>query len=570
MPTYIDLFAGCGGFSVGLRSAGWTSLAEVEIDAWACDSLRANFPQSRVIESDIRGISDDEILQLGPVDLIVGGPPCQGFSVAGSTQFGISDPRNELFRWFLHWIELLRPRAAVIENVPNILSRQAGGAKIVSSIEATLSPLGYTVSAQILNSASYGVPQARRRAFIVMLRNENPFEFPVPTRAMTSAEYDLFTHLKPFTTVGEALSDLPPIAAGEGVDTPVPYASGAANDYQRWCRGDQNKVSNHIAMKHTARLVERFKMIAPGKSLKDVPLSHGQIANGTGEIVTKPFKYNNYRLDPDKPSLAIPASFQSLFLHPFLDRNLTAREAARLMGFPDNFVFKGKRTTMSWEKNLSQYNQIGNAVCPPVATEIGSSLLQQIDFSAPLVKSTHHFDASPNRKKLDRQYSVPQFYRHLPDDLIYQLNNESSCLGQMEESFRFKGSEIPSSSLLLALILAEAKACPVCSPVYAPNARHDGVMCFLISKDDNASLVENEQDHGLDYHLRVVAGIKNQVGHFVGERLSELGFVELTSLQNPRTGRRVRGMRVLKKSVITEATSRRVLDAIQDCTEQYP
>ena len=131
---------------------------------------------------------------------------------------------------------------------------------------------------------------------------------------------------------------------------------------------------NHDAMKHLDRLIERFKIIKQGQSLKDVPISHGQIAYGSGEKVEKPFKYNNYRIRGDRPSLAIPASYQSLFIHPYLNRNLTAREGARLMSFPDWYEFSGPRTSMSWEEGLSQYNQIGNAVCPLVAKALGKSI----------------------------------------------------------------------------------------------------------------------------------------------------------------------------------------------------
>lgn len=568
MPTFVDLFAGCGGFSVGLRAAGWTSIAEVEIDNWACETLRANFPESRVLEADIRTIADEDILALGSVDLIVGGPPCQGFSVAGSTQFGVDDPRNELFRWFLHWVQLLQPRVAMIENVPAILGRSTIDGTVVNAVRETLAPFGYRVDAKVLNSADYGVPQSRRRAFIVMTRGKGDFKFPSATNGNASVQTDLFDHLRPYTTVGQALSDLPEIDAGEGSDEPVPYPVPAQNDYQRVCRGQQRAVANHVAMKHTARLVERFRMIAPGQSLKDVPQSHGQIANRTGEKVDKPFKYNNYRLASEKPSLAIPASFQSLFLHPTRHRNLTAREAARLMGFSDDFIFRGKRTTMSWEKNLSQYNQIGNAVCPPVARALGQEVLKYLMNFQEDESFAQRDQIIIDKNRLVSVSIIPQFRSKLPKEIVSDLRSACADIGEFEQTFRHKGLEIPTVALALAVIVAEAECCSICSPDLAPWAHHDGKMCFLISKDGNDSLLENEQDHGLDYHLRSVLNVNKEIGHLVGERLSESGIVELITLPNPRTGRSVRGMQVLKHNWISQDLADRVLHALHICTGQ--
>ena len=152
-------------------------------------------------------------------------------------------------------------------------------------------------------------------------------------------------------------------------------------------RKESRRVSNHIPMKHTKRLIERFKTIKIGQSLKDVSDKHGQRARGSNEIdIKKRFKMNNQRLNPDKYSLAITASFQSNFIHPFRHRNLTAREGARLMSFPDKFIFSGPRTLMSKsllikegresEIGLSQYNQIGNAVAPELSKRIASALIE--------------------------------------------------------------------------------------------------------------------------------------------------------------------------------------------------
>jgi DNA (cytosine-5)-methyltransferase 1 len=549
MVTFLDLFAGCGGFSSGLKAAGCEALAEVELDTWAADTLRANFPTSEVIEADIRTIPDARIMKYAGVDLIVGGPPCQGFSVAGSTQFGMADPRNELFYWFLHWIELLQPKIAIIENVPTILSKVQRGSTVLDAVRGRLSTFGYEVTAQILNAADFGAPQARRRAFIVATAPGVRFCFPQPTHASVRTE-DLFGSAQPHTSVWDAIGDLPQIDAGEGTDDLVPYGSDASTDYQKRAREGSLGVQNHIAMRHTTRLIERFKVLKPGQALKDAPPEHGQIAKFTGERSKKPFGYNNYRLDPSKPALTIPASFQSLFLHPFLHRNLTAREAARLMGFPDNFVFKGKRTTMSWEKHLSQYNQIGNAVCPPVAEAIGRSAVEAIgkaDCAVAQVVPLPRRDPLP----LQRPEHLPE-----PCGIVSMEVRErlaalaKKWLGNDENTFTWQGLVVPVELLPAALIVASASECPICSPDAPPFGKHEGQICFLISKDDLHSLRENGQDHGLDYHLRAVFGVEHQVGHVVGDALERLGLVKTVELINERTGRRVRGMKVLLPSSI--------------------
>ncbi|UCV01863.1 DNA cytosine methyltransferase [Dechloromonas denitrificans] len=565
MAKFLDLFAGCGGFSVGLKKAGLSSVGEVELDAWAADSLRSNFPESRILEGDVREFDDEVIRSFIGVDVIVGGPPCQGFSVAGASQFGIDDPRNELPHWFLHWVSILCPKIAIIENVPNILTKSDGTTSVLEVIKGEFERLGYLVVYKVLNAADYGTPQQRRRAFIVATAPGVYFQFPEPTHVVnTNSNHDLFGNLHPYVTVGEALSDLPPIEAGEGTDDQIPYATSPMNDYQKEMRKGSDGVKNHIAMRHTSRLIERFKVIGPGQSLKDVPSEHGQIAKITGDAVKKPFKSNNYRLDPSKPSLAIPASFQSLFLHPKLHRNLTAREAARIMGFPDNYEFKGRRTTMSWEKNLSQYNQIGNAVCPPVATALGRSILHALEnATSSLPSGSVASVAGPRATTLTRSAPLPRITSLVDTEIESELTSlGTKILGGDNTTFSRQGFSVPNATLPAALIFAASKACPVCSSEKAPFGVHAGEIPFLISKENLHSLQENGQDHGLDYHLRALFNIPHQVGHLVGEQLAELGLVELVTVVNQRTGRRVRGMRLRKVDVIPASLSEALLGKI--------
>ena len=173
-----------------------------------------------------------------------------------------------------------------------------------------------------------------------------------------------------------AIMDLPPLNSGEGEEEQN-YSQQPINDYQKYLRRDSIAIYNHVSMRHTQRIIDRFKTIKQGQSLADVSEEHMQRQRGNAKLISgKVYSQNNMRPFGEKPSPTIAASFQGNFVHPYFDRNYTAREAARLQSFPDTYIFKGKRTTMSWEKNLSQYQQIGNAVPPLLAKAIALNLLK--------------------------------------------------------------------------------------------------------------------------------------------------------------------------------------------------
>ncbi|MEI7776769.1 MAG: DNA cytosine methyltransferase, partial [Verrucomicrobiota bacterium] len=542
-PQFIDLFAGCGGFSAGMAAAGFHSPVKVEIDAWACETLRSNFPDSYVFEGDIKKIPDSAIARLKGVDVIVGGPPCQGFSVAGPSQFGFNDPRNELVHHFLKWVKIIQPKIAVLENVPAILSKKNSlGLTIPDVIAEDLAALGYVVTVWTLMAADFGVPQMRKRAFIVMSKAPYMVERPTPTHATQVAE-DLFasqSQTRPFVSAWEALSDLPKLNAGEGTNDPVDYPCAPKTDYQSLMRKGSSRVINHVAMRHTTRLIERFRQIKPGQSLKDAPAENGQLAKYTGELNESPFKYNNYRIVAETPCLTIPASFQSLFLHPFSDRNLTAREAARLMGFPDRFEFRGKRTTMGWERNLSQYNQIGNSVCPPVAQAIGYALKKAICkhskcdeylpdapsfVSAVAGLSGEEPQSDAPWSKLACSAALRGLLASADKKLIARLPVEKLYLEN--ELIKWKGASMPAGVMSLSLLLIADDACAVCRRDLPPYGKHSGSMQLLISKEDLQSLVRKDRDHGLDYHLRSVFEGEAHLAHVVADVLAELGVCEI-------------------------------------------
>jgi len=384
-PKVIDLFAGAGGFGLGFQLAGYNVICSIEIDEWASETLRVNNPEMQVIQDDIRNYSSqDKIRQVcnNTPHIIIGGPPCQGFSNVGPSQKKTKDPRNSLFKNFAFWVECLRPQVFIMENVRGILSRRnSEGEKVIDIIHRTFDK-EYKVETWKINAAKYGVPQIRERVFIVGNRiGINEIKRPQETHYLP--DQDISSSMSKAISVWEAISDLPKIEAGEGEDE-QPYTDKPGNEFQSWARQGQKILYNHVAMKHTKRLVDRFSHIEYGQSCLNVPNEHAtRKRNGNGQISEAPYK-NNRRLHPDKPSYTIPASFYSSFIHPYRHRNLTAREAARIQSFPDVYRFMGKRTVVSSKllqkldhpeyDNLSQYNQIGNAVPPLLAKAIAEHI----------------------------------------------------------------------------------------------------------------------------------------------------------------------------------------------------
>ena len=361
---FVDLFAGCGGMSLGFEMAGFEGLSSVEMDSVAAETYGANRGGKSPIVADVRNIQPQDLGITGLTNVvIVGGVPCQGMSLAGNRD--PKDPRNSLFVDFLRIADNSSFSTFVIENVQGILSmKTASGEWVKDIILSESAKCGYDTKIWVLNAEECEVPQARRRVFFIGTRGENRIELPTPQEKRL--------------TVWDAISDLPDIDAGEGIE-PAQYARGPSNYYQKWARIDSYAVYNHIAMRHTQRLIERFKAIQNGNGIGSVSEEHSQRKRGDASTISgKVYSQNNYRVFPDKPCPTIAASFQSNFIHPFKHRNFTAREAARMQSFPDSYIFKGKRTKMSWEKGLSQYQQIGNAVPPLMAKTIALRIKEYI------------------------------------------------------------------------------------------------------------------------------------------------------------------------------------------------
>ena len=387
-PRVLDLFAGAGGFSLGFKAAGFQVVGANEIDEWASDTIRRNFPEETVLSGDIRRISAEDFrTNFGDVEVIIGGPPCQGFSIANVGGRKADDPRNTLFREYLRAVEALKPELVIIENVAGLLTKKTSEKRnYVDIIQEEINQLGYETEISLLHAQNFGVPQIRPRLFIVGSKNRLRQPFPQQTHFSLPENPPLFSNEQIHIPLWAAISDLPQIEAREGAEE-MDYDSEAENPLQDLLRAGSKRVFNHRAMKHSARLVRRFAQVAWGGSGADVVGEFGaKQRNGDG--AGKRFDQNNRRNFPNKPSHTLPASFYANFIHPLSHRNYTPREGARLQTFPDWYRFEGKPTVVSQkllaregrsgEMHLCQYNQIGNAVPPLLAYKIARNLLEQI------------------------------------------------------------------------------------------------------------------------------------------------------------------------------------------------
>lgn len=338
----IDLFCGCGGLSLGFEKAGYNVLLGIDVWEDSLKTYRRNHKNSNTLCRDLSSLSPEEVeekINHNKVDVIIGGPPCQGFSVAGKRI--VEDKRNELYKSFVRMVSFFKPKAFVLENVPNILS--LGDGIVRDAIVKDFSDLGYKVVYKVLLASDYGVPQNRRRAVFVGLKNGKEFEYPCKM-------------VQSYVTAKEALSDLPENSVPEGGDYPfVPQS-----DYQRLMRQNSKALYNHDITIHTEQTQRIIAMVPDGGNYKDLPIELQQ---------TRKVHIAWTRLNSNKPSITIDTGHNHHFHYKY-NRVPTVRESARLQSFPDDFVFLCGKT--------SQLKQVGNAVPPLMAETIAISLKEQI------------------------------------------------------------------------------------------------------------------------------------------------------------------------------------------------
>ncbi|TCS64681.1 DNA cytosine methyltransferase [Varunaivibrio sulfuroxidans] len=366
--TAVDLFCGAGGLSEGFRQAGFDVLVGVDSDPYAIQTFKVTHPGAVGICRDIEQVSASQLmektgLKQGELTCLVGGPPCQAFSVYNH-QRGMHDDRSGLFRHYLRIVQELRPEWVVMENVLGITS--AGNGQAVQEIKSELYKLGYDVDTSILKAEDFGVPQERRRIFFVGNRINSPIPEFVPTFGVNDD--------KPFVTVWDAISDLPTIGNGEDAGASK-YRTQATNEFQREMRGNAKTVTCHVAPKLGQINLDRMKHIPEGGSWRDIPFDLLPAGMKRAKRSDHTKRYGRLVKTGLSSTILTKCDLHwSACIHPNQDRTLTVREAARLQSFPDLYVFEGPRT--------EQYVQVGNAVPPRLARHVAEEILRVASYSA--------------------------------------------------------------------------------------------------------------------------------------------------------------------------------------------
>lgn len=394
--TFIDLFSGCGGLSEGFYRMGFTALAHVEINHWACETLRKRMSyygykniNDEVIEKDIT--SEDILLDIDKavagrsVDVIVGGPPCQAYSTAGRVRDSkgmASDPRNFLFESYVRILEHYRPKFFVFENVTGLLSAKVNGEPILPSIMKALGTAYKVISDPAIlvhNTADYGVPQIRKRVIIMGVRKDidnkdviDLYNDVLKTHWNPETESESRKGLKKFISVKEAIGDLPPVEPGEDASTDT-YNYPCNNAFlKRIGSAGIHPLMDHIARKHNALDRERFAVMIHnrwtfGQLRKEMP----QYEHEHARVFDNSYVVQWWDL-PSKTILAHIHKDGFQFIHPdgAQTRSFTVREAARIQSFPDDFEFTGSRG--------EKYKQIGNAVPPLFAEALAKSIKKNL------------------------------------------------------------------------------------------------------------------------------------------------------------------------------------------------
>jgi len=364
----IDLFCGCGGISAGLRSVGFEVLAGVDVEPNYISTFSRNFPNAKSFQLDLAINQASDFMRLagiekGEIDLLAGGPPCQGFSknVPRKNRY-LEDPRNELIKAFLDYCEELKPRFLLMENVAEM--KNGFEKAYTDEILSRLDEEGYTVTYAVLNSADFGVPQRRRRAFFLANRDGVKFKLPEPTH-LKEKQNNLFA-LPSYVTVWDAIGDLPSKNHTDNTDELNEYVCPPFSDFQNLMRNGNKTVTNHIARFLQPKQLERLSSIEPGQGMKDLP-AHLRTKGGYSGA------YGRLTKDMIAPTITRwvfhPGSGR--WGHPVDTRLLTIREIARIQSFPDDYEFVGTY--------VQKAGQLGNAVPPLLVQRIVESMLAQVE-----------------------------------------------------------------------------------------------------------------------------------------------------------------------------------------------
>lgn len=389
--SHIDLFAGAGGLSEGLSQAGFNSLFANEVVPVYASTYSRNHPETEVVTDDIRSLDPEKIrenlgLDKGELPLLAGGPPCQGFSINAPVR-SKDDQRNHLFRDYLRFVAAFMPRFVLIENVPGLVSFEKG--ETLHDILESLARIGYGADVRILGAAYYGVPQMRWRTIIIGSRGtelpDGAFPSPVfhaPIRPNFASTFD-GRNLIPipgsetdakFTTVYEAIGDLPALACGERGRKVKEYASEPLSDYQRAMRIGSVGVYNHESPALSKINIERMSHIPPGGNWTNIPREMLPKGMQRARLSDHTKRYGRVTKDGLASTILTKCDpHWGAFIHYDQDRSFTVREAARIQSFHDHYIFNGSLA--------EQYAQVGNAVPPLLARAIGDCLYNLLNNS---------------------------------------------------------------------------------------------------------------------------------------------------------------------------------------------
>jgi DNA (cytosine-5)-methyltransferase 1 len=338
----VDIFAGAGGMSLGAAMAGINVELAVEKDKYAAATYAFNHKFTRLIADDIANVKYIGVPAPNRATILFGGPPCQGFSASNRRTRNSENPANWLFSEFFRVAKLWNPDWIVLENVKGIIETEGGLFR--DMIKRELLDLGYSASSGVLCAADFGVPQTRSRLFIIGSKKGIEIEMPKPTKH------------KP-VTVRDAISDLPGLPNGCRKDL-LPYKCKPSGDYAKRLRNNREKCNNHMVTRNASCIIERYKHVPQGGNWQDIPanlMTSHKNREGCHSCVYR-------RLEEDEPSVVIGNYRKNMIIHPWENRGLSVREAARLQSFPDWYEFKGPIGF--------QQQQVGNAVPPLLAKAV--------------------------------------------------------------------------------------------------------------------------------------------------------------------------------------------------------
>ena len=354
MAKVIDLFCGCGGLSEGFKLAGYEIVGGIDFNEAAIKTYNENFGEGKGLCCDLMNMSVEDIKKsfgdLSDIDVIIGGPPCQGFSSANRYKIEGDDPRNKLFFEFVKFVDLAKPKVVLIENVKGIITNKNGYAK--DKIYEIFENRGYTVNHKILNAVDYGVPQKRQRNFFVITRTDEKFDF------------DKIKKIDKPITVEDAIGELYNYDNNNTKEGFI-VKEDITSNYRLYLRADNNRIENHEVKYPAEKVQNRISYVPQGGNWQDVPTDLWP-SNRTNRH-SSAYK----RLDEKQPSCTIDTgNNHSNYFHPLYNRIPTVREAARLQSFPDDFIFVGNRS--------EQYRQVGNAVPPLMSKALAEEIKKYI------------------------------------------------------------------------------------------------------------------------------------------------------------------------------------------------